>query len=74
MAKLLTDIKKSELSVSDSKVGIRSQFFNPKDDKLVTDSLLTRQDHTIYVLNAISPVFSVSFAFGSFLVVKLEEF
>lgn len=73
VTKLLTDIKKNELVLSQNKVGIRSQIFDPKAEKLVTDFVVIRQDRTVHVLNAISPAFTASFSFGSFLVDMLES-
>lgn len=70
---LVRGIDASDLKLSDTKVGIRSQIFDPEAKQLVTDFVTIGQGRVLHVLNAISPAFSASFAFADYLVAKLLE-
>lgn len=50
------------------KVGIRPQLLNTRTGRLEMDFVVERGKHSIHVLNAISPAFTSSFAFASFVV------
>lgn len=47
-----------------TKVGIRPQLVNWKTKELVMDFLIERDEHSLHVLNAISPAFTSSFSFA----------
>lgn len=69
---LVPSVDPNYLRLSDTKVGIRSQIFDPKAKALVSDFVTLRQGSVLHVLNAISPAFSASFAFADFLIEKIE--
>lgn len=52
--------------IPSQKVGIRPQFLDKKSKQLVMDFLVERGEHSIHVLNAISPAFTSAFAFADF--------
>lgn len=49
-----------------TKVGIRPQLVNLKEKKLMMDFLVVNENHSLHVLNAISPAFTSSFAFAKY--------
>ena len=51
-----------------NKVGIRPQLINWKTKELVMDFLVETGDHSLHILNAISPAFTSSMAFSQHLV------
>lgn len=66
--KMFKNIKSDDLELSNTKVGIRSQIFDPKSEALVNDFVVINKDNTTHVLNAISPAWSASFAFADHLI------
>ena len=68
---LLADsIQKSDL-IDSSKVGIRPQLIEKSSLKLVTDFVVERTSNSLHILNAISPAFTCSFSFSSWVVESL---
>ena len=65
--KMFNNINPDDLELSDQKVGIRSQIFDPQSKNLVNDFVVINQKNTTHVLNAISPAWSASFAFADHL-------
>ncbi len=65
--KLIPNIKKEHISFS-KKVGIRSQLFDKKDNKLVDDFLCVNTSNSTHILNAISPAFTASFALANLII------
>jgi L-2-hydroxyglutarate oxidase len=65
--KMFDNINQNDLELSDQKVGIRSQIFDPQSKNLVNDFVVINQKNTTHVLNAISPAWSASFAFADHL-------
>ncbi|EMH80621.1 putative dehydrogenase [alpha proteobacterium HIMB114] len=66
--KMFDNINPGDLELSDQKVGIRSQIFDPQSKNLVNDFVVINQKNTTHVLNAISPAWSASFAFADHLI------
>jgi len=66
--KMFKNLKPNELELSNQKVGIRSQIFDPNKKNLVNDFVIINQKHATHVLNAISPAWSASFAFAEHLI------
>jgi L-2-hydroxyglutarate oxidase len=66
--KMFDNINPDDLELSDQKVGIRSQIFDPQSKNLVNDFVVINQKNTTHVLNAISPAWSASFAFADHLI------
>ena len=66
--KMFDNINPNDLELSDQKVGIRSQIFDPQSKNLVNDFVVINQKNTTHVLNAISPAWSASFAFADHLI------
>lgn len=48
--------------------GIRSQLLDLRNDLLVQDFIMERTSNSLHVLNAVSPAFTCSFAFASWIV------
>ena len=67
MKKMFNNINPDDLELSDQKVGIRSQIFDPQSKNLVNDFVVINQKNATHVLNAISPAWSASFAFADHL-------
>ena len=65
--KMFNNINPDDLELSDQKVGIRSQIFDPQSKNLVNDFVVINQKNATHVLNAISPAWSASFAFADHL-------
>ena len=65
---MFDNINPDDLELSDQKVGIRSQIFDPQSKNLVNDFVVINQKNTTHVLNAISPAWSASFAFADHLI------
>ena len=65
--KMFDNINPGDLELSDQKVGIRSQIFDPQSKNLVNDFVVINQKNATHVLNAISPAWSASFAFADHL-------
>ena len=65
---MFNNINPDDLELSDQKVGIRSQIFDPQSKNLVNDFVVIKQKNTVHVLNAISPAWSASFAFADHLI------
>ena len=53
-----------------SKPGIRAQLLNKKTLELVMDFVVEGDEHSIHVLNAVSPAFTCSFPFAKWVVGK----
>jgi L-2-hydroxyglutarate oxidase len=66
--KMFKNLKVNDLELSNTKVGIRSQIFDPQSKNLVNDFVIINQKQTTHVLNAISPAWSASFAFADHLI------
>ena len=66
--KMFNNINPDDLELSNQKVGIRSQIFDPQSKNLVNDFVVINQKNTTHVLNAISPAWSASFAFADHLI------
>ena len=66
--KMFNNINSDDLELSNQKVGIRSQIFDPQSKNLVNDFVIINQKNTTHVLNAISPAWSASFAFADHLI------
>ena len=66
--KMFKNLKANDLELSNTKVGIRSQIFDPQSKNLVNDFVIINQKQTTHVLNAISPAWSASFAFAGHLI------
>jgi L-2-hydroxyglutarate oxidase len=66
--KMFCNINPNDLELSDQKVGIRSQIFDPQSKNLVNDFVVINQKNTTHILNAISPAWSASFAFADHLI------
>lgn len=64
---MFNNINPDDLELSDQKVGIRSQIFDPQSKNLVNDFVVINQKNATHVLNAISPAWSASFAFADHL-------
>ena len=58
------NIKKSK------KVGIRSQLFDIKNNKLVDDFICINSSNATHVLNAVSPAFTASFSLADLIIDK----
>lgn len=67
-AKKLVKVLHPEWLVKASKVGIRPQLINIKDKKLMMDFLVVKDQHSLHILNAISPAFTSSIAFAKYIV------
>ena len=65
--KMFNNVNPDDLELSDQKVGIRSQIFDPQSKNLVNDFVVINQKNATHVLNAISPAWSASFAFADHL-------
>jgi len=70
--KLIKDIDWSGFK-SFLRPGIRAQLLNKKTSKLVMDFVLEGDNKTMHVLNAVSPAFTCSFPFASYVVDKIVE-
>jgi L-2-hydroxyglutarate oxidase len=66
--KMFNNINSDDLELSNQKVGIRSQIFDPQSKNLVNDFVVINQKNVTHVLNAISPAWSASFAFADHLI------
>lgn len=53
--------------------GIRAQLLNKKTLQLVQDFVVEGDNHSLHVLNAVSPAFTSSFAFSKWVVEKLDH-
>jgi L-2-hydroxyglutarate oxidase len=51
-----------------TKPGIRAQLYDKKNNKLVSDFVFKTTDHSLHLLNAVSPAFTSSFAMANYLV------
>ncbi|MEY8197892.1 MAG: L-2-hydroxyglutarate oxidase [Colwellia sp.] len=68
---LVRDLKPEWLQ-STPKIGIRPQLINTKEKKLEMDFLMERGEHSLHVLNSISPAFTSSFAVAEHIVDELN--
>src|SRR3989338_9192788 len=69
-AKSLVKELQSDWLVNCSKVGIRPQLVNWKTKELVMDYVFEETDHSLHLLNAISPAFTSSMAIAEHIVRK----
>jgi len=53
--------------------GIRAQLLDKKNHKLIMDFLVEKNENQIHILNAVSPAFTVSFAFSKFVLKENNE-
>lgn len=63
---LIPGLQRSEL-IPRVKHGIRAQLYDTGQKKLVTDFMLERTQHSVHVLNMISPGFTCAFSFAEYL-------
>ena len=66
LTKIISGVEPRDLEQSLAKVGIRSQIFDSTTQHLVTDFVVVPDGRAIHILNAISPAFTASFAFASY--------
>ncbi len=69
---MFKNLEVNDLEISNTKVGIRSQIFDPKNKSLVNDFVIIHENKTTHVLNAISPAWSASFAFADHLIKEAQ--
>lgn len=55
------------------KVGIRTQLFNKKEQRLEMDFIIKSTENTMHVLNTVSPGFTSSFAVADYLIKNLPK-
>ncbi len=67
-AKKLVKELQSDWLTATPKAGIRPQLIDVTKKELVMDFLILKENHTIHILNAISPAFTSSMAFASYIV------
>lgn len=65
--KLVKELQKNWI-VPTQKVGIRPQLINIDTKELMMDFLIEKENHTLHILNAISPAFTSSIAFAKYIV------
>ena len=73
LQEIIPEIKMEHLKLS-SKVGIRSQLYDKKNDCLVNDFLLKKSEKSLHVLNAISPAFTASFSLADLIISETNTF
>jgi L-2-hydroxyglutarate oxidase LhgO len=71
-AQKLCPAVRAEDMVRTNKAGIRPQLINRKTGKLEMDYIFERTDHSLHVLNAISPAFTSSLAFAEMIVDRAQ--
>ena len=54
------------------RAGIRAQLLDTRTDTLIMDFLVEEGDHSLHVLNAVSPAFTCSLPFAEWLVDRIE--
>lgn len=64
--KLVKTLEKGWLT-STNKVGIRPQLIDMNKKELMMDFFAIKEDHTLHILNAISPAFTSSMAFAKYI-------
>lgn len=64
---LIPRLNQSHLERS-SKVGIRAQLFNLKNNKIVKDFLCVKGEKSLHIISAISPAFTASFSFADLVI------
>ena len=67
MSKALVPSMQKEDLESTNKVGIRAQLIDLRDMKFIMDFLVEEGDHSLHILNAVSPAFTASFAFARYI-------
>jgi len=65
--KLVKELQKEWL-VPTQKVGIRPQLINIHTKELIMDFLIEKENHTLHILNAISPAFTSSMSFAKYVI------
>ena len=68
---LIPKLRSEHIELSE-KVGIRSQVFNRREDRIEDDFLSSRPNST-HILNAISPAFTASFALADLIINESSE-
>ncbi|MFQ5445119.1 MAG: NAD(P)/FAD-dependent oxidoreductase, partial [Nitrospinales bacterium] len=71
-ASLLDGAKKQKYTQW-GKPGIRAQLLNIKEKKLIMDFVLEGDDHSMHVLNAVSPAFTCAIPFARFLCDEIQR-
>ncbi len=66
--KMFKNLKTSDLEVTNKKIGIRSQIFDPNSKTLVNDFVILHEKYSTHIINAISPAWSASFAFADHII------
>ena len=69
---LIPSIRAEHLELS-HKVGIRSQLFNRKTQRLEDDIICLQATNSTHILNAISPAFTASFALADLILDESES-
>jgi L-2-hydroxyglutarate oxidase LhgO len=67
-ARKLVKTLQPEWLVKSPKVGIRPQLISLREKKLMMDFLVIKERHSLHILNAISPAFTSSLAFGKYVI------
>lgn len=70
IARAINPLLKAEDIVKRRKAGIRDETVNNKTYKLEMDYILTNVDHSLHVLNSVSPVLTGSLAFAELIAGK----
>ena len=68
--KLVSTVNPQDLQAS-NKVGIRAQLINTTKRKIEMDYIIEQDNHSMHVLNAISPAFTGAFCFADLLVDRI---
>ena len=64
---LIPKLRSEHIELSE-KVGIRSQVFNRREDRIEDDFLCLPGPNSTHILNAISPAFTASFALADLII------
>jgi len=70
--KLVSDLKSEDL-IPSSKVGIRPQLINIKTKSIEMDYIIEQTEHSMHILNSISPAFTSAFSFSELIVDQLDK-
>ncbi len=70
--KLVSDLKSEDL-IPSSKVGIRPQLINTKTKSIEMDYIIEQTEHSMHILNSISPAFTSAFSFSELIVDQLDK-
>lgn len=72
-ARQLVPAIRGEDMVPSSHLGIRAQLVNLREKTLASDFIVERTDHSTHVLNAVSPAFTCSLAFATYVVDRVVD-